>query len=459
MQFSHSTRIDAPAEEVFNWHARAGAFDRLQPPWAAAEVVAHTPGRDGRSIGKGARVEIRIPIGPFRRRWVVEHTLCDSPRQFVDEQQAGPFRHWTHSHTIKPDGPDACFLEDRIDFELPGGAAARRLCGPTIRRALDRMFAYRHRTTINDIAAHRRTGHVAMKIAVTGSSGLVGSALVPFLTTGGHEVVRVVRRPATQPDELFWAPADEPLDPARIEGIDAVVHLAGESIAAGRWNDEKKRRIRDSRVRSTRLLAEAIAKAENGPKVLVCASAVGYYGDRGDEVLTEASAPGGDFLADVCQEWEGAADPAREAGTRVAHLRFGMILSPQGGALAKMLTPFKLGAGGKIGSGRQYWSWIAIDDVLDVILRALTDENLSGPINTVSPTPVTCTEFTKTLGRVLSRPTIFPMPAFAARLAFGEMADALLMASQRVLPERLVMAGHHFRHPELEVALRHLLGR
>ncbi|MEX0701694.1 MAG: TIGR01777 family oxidoreductase [Planctomycetales bacterium] len=298
-----------------------------------------------------------------------------------------------------------------------------------------------------------------MKVAVTGSSGLVGSALAPYLTAGGHEVVRIVRRPARGADEMSWDPSEKSLDSTALRGIDAVVHLAGESIAGGRWNAEKKRRIRDSRVDGTRLLAEALAAAEEGPRVFVCASAIGYYGSRGAEILTEASAAGRDFLADVCREWEAAADPARAAGVRVVHLRFGMILDPAGGALAKMLTPFKLGAGGRIGDGRQYWSWIARDDVLDVVLRALTEDDLAGPVNTVSPNPATCGEFTKTLGRVLSRPTIFPMPAFAARLAFGEMADALLLASQRVVPQRLQRSGHRFRHPELEAALRHMLGR
>lgn len=296
-----------------------------------------------------------------------------------------------------------------------------------------------------------------MRIAITGSSGLVGSALAPFLTAGGHELLRVVRRPASAADELSWDPAAGRLDPAQLSGIDAVVHLAGESIADGRWDDEKKKRIRDSRVESTRLLSEAIASANNGPRTLVCASAVGYYGSRGDEPLTEASAPGDDFLARVCREWEAAADPARAAGVRTVHLRFGMILSPNGGALATMLPPFKLGAGGRIGNGRQYWSWIAIDDVLDVVLRAITDDELSGPVNAVAPFPVTCFEFVQTLGRVLSRPAIVPIPAFAARLAFGDMADALLLASQRVLPEQLAKMEHPFRHPELEGALRHLL--
>ncbi len=224
------------------------------------------------------------------------------------------------------------------------------------------------------------------------------------------------------------------------------------------WTPAVKARIRDSRVNGTRLLCEALARLSNPPRVLVCASAIGYYGDRGDEVLDEASSPGSGFLPEVCQEWEAATEPARAAGIRVVNLRFGVILSPSGGALAKMLTPFKLGAGGRIGDGRQWMSWIALDDVIDAIAYALNTESLAGPANCVAPQPVTNLEFTKTLGRVLHRPTIFPMPAVAARIAFGEMADALLLASARVLPKELSAAGYPFRYPQLEGALRHMLG-
>jgi uncharacterized protein (TIGR01777 family) len=241
------------------------------------------------------------------------------------------------------------------------------------------------------------------------------------------------------------------------ERPDAVVHLAGENIASARWTERQKARIRDSRVKATGLLCNLLARYSPPPKALVCASAIGYYGDRGDEILKEESAPGSGFLSDVCREWEAATQPAVERGIRVVNLRIGMVLSALGGGLAKMLTPFKLGAGGVMGSGRQYMSWIAVDDLVDAIHFALTHESLRGPANAVAPSPVTNREFTRTLGRVLSRPTPFPMPAFAARLAFGEMADALLLASTRVQPARLLASGFTFRYPDLEGALRHLL--
>ncbi|HSB61594.1 MAG TPA: TIGR01777 family oxidoreductase [Vicinamibacteria bacterium] len=298
-----------------------------------------------------------------------------------------------------------------------------------------------------------------MKVLVTGSSGLVGSALVPFLAAGGHTVVRLVRRAKGGDSEAPWDPAAGSIDRAAIEGVDAVVHLAGESIAEGRWTAEKKARLRDSRVGPTRLLAEALGGLARKPGALVAASAVGYYGDRGDEVMTETSGPAPDFLGRLCQDWEAATKPAAEKGIRVVNLRIGIVLSPNGGALGKMLLPFKLGAGGKVGSGRQYMSWIALDDVIGAFHHALATTSLEGPVNACAPEPVTNERFTKTLGKVLSRPTIAPLPAFAARLAFGEMADALLLSSTRMRPERLLDSGYRFRYPELEGALRHLLGR
>ena len=303
-----------------------------------------------------------------------------------------------------------------------------------------------------------------MKVIVTGSTGLVGGALIRSLLADGHEVTRLVRggaqgfrAPGTA--AVHWDPERGEIDAASLEGHDGAVHLAGEPIAEGRWDDEKKRRILESRVKGTRLLAEALAGLSAKPRALVSASATGFYGDRGDEVLREESASGDDFLSEVCRAWEKASLPASEAGVRVVHLRIGVVLSAEGGAFPKMLTPFKLGVGGKIGGGGQYMSWITLEDLLGVIRRAVEDESLRGPVNAVAPQQVTNAEFTKALGRALGRPTFFAVPAFAARLAFGETADALLLASARVEPARLKEAGFQFKHPEIEGALRSALGK
>lgn len=291
-----------------------------------------------------------------------------------------------------------------------------------------------------------------MKVLISGASGLVGSALARSLTETGHEVVPLVRHSGEV--GIRWDPSGGELDRVSLEGLDAVVHLAGESIAEGRWTQEKKARIRDSRIEGTDLLARSLSDLERPPRVLVCASAVGVYGDRGEELLDENAEPGTGFLAEVCRGWEAAADPARAKGIRVVHVRFGVILSGEGGALAKMLTPFRLGLGGILGDGSQYMSWIAREDAVGIVVHAISEDALAGPVNAVSPNPVTNREFTQTLGGVLRRPTIVPIPAFGARLVFGEMADELLLSSARVRPARLVETGYAFRFAELEGALR-----
>lgn len=296
-----------------------------------------------------------------------------------------------------------------------------------------------------------------MKTAIAGASGLVGSALIPVLEHDGHQITRIVRTPP-KAGEIGWHPNQDELKADDFEGFDVIINLAGENIAGGRWTDDQKRKIRDSRVNGTHLLSEAIAKLTHKPRVFVCASATGIYGDRGDEKLDEQSESGGGFLAGVCREWERASEPASKASVRVVNLRYGPILARDGGMLAKLLTPFKMGMGGKVGSGKQYISWVSLDDAVRATKFAIDDEAIRGPLNVVSPNPVTNEEFTKTLGHVLNRPTALAMPAFAARLAFGEMADEMLLASQLVIPKRLHTAGFQFDLPELENAMRRYVG-
>jgi len=296
-----------------------------------------------------------------------------------------------------------------------------------------------------------------MKILVSGSHGLVGKALTTSLVNAGHEIVSLVRQSAND-SEIEWHPNQGKINGEQLEGFDVVVHLAGESIASGRWTEEKKRKIRESRVKGTELLSSALARLSQPTSTFISASAIGFYGSRGDELLTEESAPGDGFLPEVCVAWEKATGQAEAKGIRTIHPRFGIILDEKGGALERMLTPFRMGVGGKVGNGKQWMSWIALEDVINALRFLIDEPGSEGPVNFTAPLPVTNADFTEALGSVLSRPTLFSVPAFAARLAFGEMADELLLSSAKVEPERLKESGYQFKHPELSSALKTILG-
>lgn len=299
-----------------------------------------------------------------------------------------------------------------------------------------------------------------MHVAVTGSSGLIGSSLVPSLTGGGHSVTRLVRREPRADDEVQWDPEAARLDPAALKDVDAVVHLAGEPIGERRWTEPQKRRIRESRVTGTRALAEAVRSLDGGPQTLVCASGVHYYGHRGDAEVDESAEPGEGFLAEVVRDWEAAADPARDAGARVVHVRTGIVQDPAGGALGRVLPLFKLGLGGRLGAGEQWWSWISRDDLIGIYTHALTSDAVRGPINATAPNPVTNAEYTRVLGRVLGRPTLVPVPRFGPKVLLGsEAVEELLFASIRVRPTVAEQTDYAFRHRELEPALRELLDK
>lgn len=450
--FIRCSRMPASGSALFRWHARPGAFERLTPPWEPVEIVERPT-----SLEDGSRAVIAIRMGPFRKRWTAEHRAYTPETGFDDVQVAGPFAHWHHRHRMHADGPDSSELEDNIEYRLPLGPIGRLLGGGSVRKKLARMFRYRHAVTAEDLRAHGRAPDTRpLRIVITGASGFLGRSLVPFLTTGGHEVVTLARGDREGPS---WDPSTGRLDPALLEGADAVIHLAGENVAGGRWTEARKERIRQSRIDGTGLVARTIAGMERPPAVFVCASAIGCYGDRGEEPLDETSALGEGFLADVVRSWEGMCAPAVEAGVRVANLRFGIILGASGGALGRMLTPFRLGLGGRLGAGHQVMSWVSVDDAAAAVLHALRTADLAGPVNVTAPEPVTNRIFTKTLGRVLGRWTVLPVPAFALRLLFGEMGDAVLLRGARVLPKRLLATGFRFRHPDLEACLRHGLGR
>jgi uncharacterized protein len=448
MGLVYSSVVDAPIYEVFDWHTRPGAITRLAPPWQPVRVVAETD-----SLERG-RAELGLPGG---LRWVAEHQpdSYDPPRRFVDsigtEGLASlPVRlavRWRHTHDFEELSGERTRVTDRVATPVPA-------------RALRAMFRYRHRQLADDIGVHRHAaaqGLAPATVAVTGSSGLVGSQLTAFLSTGGHRVIRLVRHAAAKSDERQWNP-DDP-DPGLLAGVDAVIHLAGASIA-GRFTEEHRTAIRASRIGPTRRLAELIAKSADGPKVLISASAVGYYGyDRGDQTLTEDSERGDGFLADVVAEWENATAPAEQAGVRVVRVRTGIVQSPGGGTLRLLRPLFAAGLGGRVGNGQQWLSWIGIDDLVDVYHRGLWDADLSGPVNAVAAEPVRNVDYTRTLAHVLHRPALLPVPPLGPRLLLGEQgARELACASQRVLPARLQQADHRFRRPDLEQTLRHLLG-
>ncbi|HLQ21804.1 MAG TPA: TIGR01777 family oxidoreductase [Gemmatimonadales bacterium] len=423
-----STRVPFPADLLYAWHARPGAVERLTPPWERVDVLERVGGLDNEQAGMPVRVR--------------------------------PFAHWVHTHCFTPDRDSNSILTDRVEFTLRGGALGAWTGRALVRRRIERLLAYRHALLATDLSRHARFAERGpLRIAVTGASGLVGRSLAAFLSTGGHTVLRVVRRMAG-PGEIAWEPGVR-IDAAALEGTDAVVHLAGENVAAGRWTPARRRRIRDSRVSATAHLAESIAGLHRPPAVLVSAAAIGIYGERGDEVLDDTSPVGapGRFLGDLCREWEAAAEPARQAGIRVALPRFGAVLSPAGGALGKMLPVFHAGLGGPLGGGRQWMSWLSVEDAIGAVHHAVFTASLQGTFNAVAPAPVTNAEFTRTLGAVLGRPAVFPVPAAALRLALGPMAEETILASARVVPSRLLASGYAFHHPTLESALRFELGR
>jgi hypothetical protein len=454
--FERSIDLPVSADAAYDWHTRPGALQRLMPPWDTVRVLEQTG-----DVQQG-RVVLEVPIGPIHQRWVSQHQHGTPGREFIDRQVEGPFQEWVHSHRFDARGPSASRMVDRVEYDLPFGPAGALAAG-SVEARLRRTFTYRHRVLEDDIAMTQRYGAVRPRtIVITGATGMLGHALIPLLTTQGHKVRRITRGRATG-DDIPWDPAAGRLDAAALEGVDAVIHLAGESIAGGRWTEERKRKILDSRIQGTTLLAETIARLRPPPAVLISASAVGIYGNRGDEILNESAGvrtgPGTFFVEQVAHAWEASTEPAERAGIRVVRPRIGIVLTAAGGALPPMMLPIQLGVGGRMGTGRQYLSWIAIDDVVGALYHLLLTDSLKGPVNLTAPSPATNAQFTDTLARVLRRPAWFPVPEAAVRLLVGQMADELLLSSARVVPERLLDSGYRFRFPDLEGALRHVLGR
>ncbi|MGD9947085.1 MAG: TIGR01777 family oxidoreductase [Desulfobulbus sp.] len=452
--FRFASHFSCTAQELYDWHSRPGALERLVPPWENTRVVK----RIG-SIDPGGQVVLKLHAGPIPYLWQARHVENVPGVMFRDIQERGPFASWTHTHRFS-DTPDGALLEDEIDYTLPGQPLLPGFAGKQVEKTLDRVFRYRHATLADDIRLHQRSSTTPLRILITGASGVLGSALRPLLTTGGHEVWTLVRRsPDRACREIYWNPAEKQLNLAGLPPFDAVIHLAGDNIGEGRWTREKKKRVIDSRVQGTGLIAQTLAAQTVKPKVFLSASAVGFYGNCLDCCMREEDRAGDDFISDVCALWEHSARPAEEAGIRTVFMRIGVVLSPQGGALQRLLSTSAIGFSRSFGDGDQYISWIGINDMVGAILHTLDCEQLEGPVNIAAPEPVTNGDLMRALARVVHRPLLPAVPAGLLKTIYGQMASEVLLGGCRVSTDKLQQSGYLFRQASLEPALRQLLGR
>lgn len=455
--FQKSSSIHVPVQELEAWHHAPGAFQRLTPPWERLRII-----EEPAEIADGTQAVISMKAGPFWTKWIAEHQDCLPGESFTDVQVKGPFAHWKHIHRFQSAyDADRSTLTDDIEFRMPMGWLGNVFGGPFVRRKLERTFRYRHAMTTMDLErrANEPSGQDrALTVLITGATGMVGTALEAFLRMRGHRVRRVTRDPK-RPTDVQWDISAGEMDLSSDEKLDAVVHLAGENIASGRWSAKRKKRILESRRQGTRLLCKTLASLDCPPKVLVSASGANYYEQGTDEFQDEAAPQGNSFLSDVCKVWEEETASAKSAGIRVVNMRLGVIISPAGGALAKMLPAFQLGVAGRLGSGDQRMAWIALDDVIDIMHRAIQDERYEGAVNAVAPQSPTNREFTKTLAKALRRPALIPVPSLALKAAFGkEMANETLLADLAIAPGKLEQLGYPYRFPDIDGALRFTLG-
>ena len=452
--FTYSSSFPCTPHELYTWHSREGALERLIPPWEDTSVIAKQGG-----IAPGGTTTLKLHAGPIPYKWHARHVEDVPGEMFKDIQHKGPFSLWEHSHYFYAD-PQGCKLEDSITYRLPGHSLLPGFSDRMVESMLERIFTYRHATLRGDIELHQKYSTKPMRILITGASGVLGQALCPLLTTGGHEVWRLVRRqPDPDKNEIYWNPEQGVIDTQALPELDGVIHLAGDNIGEGRWSDAKKQRVIASREQGTGLIARTIATLDHKPKVLLSASAVGFYGDCQDCCMREEDQSGLDFISDVCSLWEHSATPAEQAGIRTVFMRIGVVLSPKGGALQRLLATSAVGFFKSFGSGEQYISWISIDDMISAMLHALTCDTLSGPVNIAAPEPVTNAELMRTLATVIGRPLLPGIPARMLKALYGQMASEVLLGGCRVATDKLQQSGYTFRHPSLETALKTLLGK
>jgi uncharacterized protein len=448
------TKINAPVETLFAWHAREGAISRLTPPWAPMKMIFQSK----KGIQRGVKVGFRLRIFKIPMTWEAEHVEYQENKLFKDCQVKGPFSKWEHTHGFKAVDKKKSIMEDKVEFKLPFGFLSRPFYG-FAKKEFERMFGYRHRVLKYDLEHHVEPGP-KKRILVSGASGAMGSVLVPFLRTCGHEVVSLVRKKKKPlKDEFFWDPHKGILDLKAAGPIDAVINLNGVDISRGRWTNKQKQRIIDSRVLPTRLLVEKMKNLEQKPEVFISSSAIGFYGEREDSILNEKGAQGDSFISKVCRLWEEASQDAQKAGIRTIQLRTGVVLTPAGGALKRMELPFRMGFGVRLSHGRQYMSWISMDDAVSGILYLLNHDRIKGPVNLTAPNPVTNQVFSKTLARVFSKKVFLTLPKFMALALWGQMGQETLLNSARVMPEKLMDNGFSFQHERLLDAFKHVLGR
>ena len=449
---SWTVEVAASRERMWEWHVSPGAFERLAPRWIPMRLRG-----GGAFPGPGGEVVFEARQAGIWLRWRARIEEVEPQQRFVDTQLAGPFREWRHTHQFTSIPGGGTRLTDAVAYRLPGLLPYVPFVAGHARRQVERLFAFRHRLMRADLMRFPEAPGGGRRVLVTGARGLVGRRLVPYLKTLGYGVRELSRGP-TRAGVYHWDPVARKLDPAALEGLHAVVHLAGEPIAGGRWTKTRMEAIRDSRVEGTRFLIEQLGRHGIRPDAFICASGVNYYGSGpGDK--DESSPAGSGFLAEVCVAWEAAARRVEALGVRPVLLRTGVVLDPQGGALAKMLPAFRLGLGGPIGGGRQHFPWIAVDDLVDVIAVAIGDAAMCGPVNAVHSECLTQGQFSECLGAVLGRPAFLPMPAAAVRLLFGQMGQETLLADLPIRPEVLQRRGFSFREQHLEASLRLLLGR
>ena len=457
-RFQKVSQLPVSADAAYDWHMRAGAFARLSPPFENVRLKESDP-----ELKEDSVAVLEISEGPIKVEWTAKHSDFMTGRSFKDVQVKGPFDKWIHTHRFEPCSEgESCTLTDDIEYRMPFFQSLNPIAIAVLENKLEKVFRYRHSTTQADMQLlSTRSEQRKKKVCVVGGSGLIGSSLVPFLLTQGHDVTVMTRTPGSagaQVKEILWSLEEKKIPQDELEGLDVLINLSGEDITSGAWNAEKKVSIRRSRVSSTRFLVNTMKQLESPPELFINASAIGYYGSSTSHRVSEEESPGDGFLSSVCQEWEAEASKAEAVVNRSVVLRLGVVLTPRGGILSRLLPIFQTGAGGVIGDGTQYMSWISIDDVLGVIEQCFYENSIHGPLNAVAPAAVTNRQFTHSLGRVLLRPTLVPIPEAALEFAFGEMARETMLSSCHASSAKVEATRYEFRHPELEQALRHLLG-